>query len=303
MNPYAHTDDPEPRTHQYDPSKASTSQFSFYDDDITDIEKSVLGHITNAAFTHENFYNDERNNVDREYYRKPPPTTTFKPWQSPNSDINDEYSYDEDDNDYRNPPPVSNQPKPKYNSKSYYSERNQDRRKKNKPRSYHTPNYYKYYKSNYPDSQRNNDYNQKNMYVEDVPTRPELIYPLNSGYHYPDDDEYYDEKPESEPSVIENLKNNLPWPLNMVGRMGRDSNSNNEEVDSIQVTKYPDSIQSILKNIDQSETKPHNQYVQDQSEYPFLDEEDRHQNNNNEYSPYEEPQYNSYGKEAFHNLV
>ena len=139
-----------------------------------------------------------------------------------------------------------------------------------------------------------------NLFVEGTPTRPKYIYPLNSGYHYPNDDEYYDDNSDQEPTVIENIKNNLPWPLNMVGRMGKGPNSKDEN------NEYPDSIQSILKNIDQSDAEKHNQYVEYHSEYPFLNEEEsvfNNQQRENMYNPYEEPQYNIYKKNDYQNKI
>ena len=56
-----------------DNPKSSSSHHSYYDDDITDLENSVLGHISNAAFSNHLFYDDKnvhsiKNEFNDNYY-------------------------------------------------------------------------------------------------------------------------------------------------------------------------------------------------------------------------------------------
>ena len=293
MHPYTQEDIYEPKENSYDPSKASTSQFSFYDDDITDIEQSVLGHITNAAFTHKHFYNDEGNYDDD--INHPFTPTRWSEKQMDRVYHDDKESDDDDYNHYDN-----YEPKTKYGTHNYYKNVNHENHPTPKQVPYHRPYRSKYYNSDekYQEYGRRQPYDHKRRYVEDNSVRPEYRFPLNSGYHYPDQDQYYDDKPDPKPSVMENLKENLPWPLNMVGRMGEGLESENDK-------EYPDSIQSILKNMDEDDAKNHNTYVEDHSEYPFLREEERRSemSNSQRYNPYEEPQYNIYENDYKENQI
>ena len=102
-----------------------------------------------------------------------------------------------------------------------------------------------------------------------VNERPELTYPLNSGYKYPDDSLYYDDKydtydtEEQQPSVLENIRKNLPWPLSMVGRLGERDIEEDKR-------KYPDSIQSILSVMDNN--KDDRVTYDSHQVLPFLDD-------------------------------
>ena len=276
----------------YEPPKASTSQFSFYDDDITDLEKSVLGHITNAAFTHEKFYNDKKKDVDlkNDYYSSRYTPGYEKEFTShPREVNNDEYHY-----------PNSNyyEPNPNYRESGYHVQQKNDHEPNPEANAYTTPRQ----SPNYQLRSYNptlHQYGRSNIYVEEPQRNLMEKYPLNSGYHYPYENEYYD-APEKPKSLVENIKSKLPWPLNMVGRMGEGSDATKDGYESkSHRNDYPDSIQSILKNIDKDKRKESSYYVEDHSEYPFLEGNGKDIDDiseNSVYDTYEEPQYKMYNK-------
>ena len=259
---------------------ASPSQHSFYDDDISDLENSVLGHISNAAFTNHHFY-DNRDLVRPEYHHAPRPRDEYRepirpdyddhppsrPRKSFYHDERDHYepehykkekyfypAYEEKRTFYDKllpppptpppPPPPSHPPPPQRAPDDYrYDEYNH---REPKHGSFFDYDDYKSYGSRlYPrEPQYKENRHLPSKYYDrplyDDHYRPELEYPLNSGYkpleYY---ESLYDDKPDEEESVLDNIKKNLPWPLSMVGRMGKESKEEDR-------TKYPDSIQSIL---------------------------------------------------------
>ena len=62
--------------------------------------------------------------------------------------------------------------------------------------------------------------------------------------------------------MIENLKKHLPWPLSMVGRLGEEEREERERTE-----RYPDSIQSILRDIQPSQETHYDTH----QVLPFLD--------------------------------
>lgn len=273
-----------------DDPEASTSQQSYYDDDISELENSVLGHITNAAFSNHQFYDKRippesygKFREDLKYrYDHEQPKSTYRTYDDHDfTRYKGNLGYTSEERPLRNPLHESQDIRDHYHEEEYLPERSR------LPKSSSFKNY-KYGQSNedlnhyiqrrpQSDQQYRNeikdddyDYNRFRSYGARVPKR-----------EYFDEDHYYDNSPyqknnyrepnpyrkERQTSVLDNIRENLPWPLSMVGRLGE-----NDETSRSDENTFPDSIQSILKVID-SQNDVGKEY-HDHKVLPFLDVEE-----------------------------
>ena len=307
--------------HRPDDSKASISQHSYYDDDISELENSVLGHISNAAFTNHYFYDnrdlvqhkprdshrdhDVRAHKHRYYddhhemvdHIRVPPNYNNQPshqdhYDSSRRPPSHHQSYQPTASDYRPKPQPIFDIRPQHIGKEYpYSY--EDKPRSNGHHNYRGDKYYQddnfepkhhsNFKHSYKQSIDYKSYPQdirsygsrlprEEAYRED---RDHYHYDDKSGYdYYPsrgyqdhEEPEYYDRTPdESSGSVLDNIRNSLPWPLSIVGRIGEHGSHARRE------KEYPDSIQSILNVIDAEDTNDGASYGSHQV-LPFLDVE------------------------------
>ena len=308
--------------HHEDDSKASTSQYSYYDDDISDLENSVLGHISNAAFTNHHFYDNKEKKLKRynrenhhqdiynsqkfqensqyppsrdDYYENIHPKDHFhKNFYPHENDKRDKISHFHNKHRYRTedydkrPRPYIDELMfyPTYNGKPSEGYKGQDfrpdddyhydddfhdfnDRKNNMRRPHDDYSDYDRYRS-YGSRVEKKYHGDRNYHPED---RPELRYPLNSGYKYPD---YYDDakQDDNEPTMFDNLRKNLPWPLSIVGRIGEEGDSELDHTPSAGAylkDDYPDSIQSILRVIDTNNDDKDKVHYGSHQVLPFLD--------------------------------
>ena len=269
-----------------DDPEASTSQQSYYDDDISELENSVLGHISNAAFSNHQFY-DKRIPVDSYNFREDANynyedrqpkrsyrtyddhnftgykgrTSNFrKPLRNPLHGITEDHRspyYEEHYVPERFPKPtffVHNKKSKSHDNLNHYIQR--------RPQQVHQ------YDGNKDDY--DSYYDRFRSYGARVPKREyfdEADYYDNVPYHRNHDRELNHYRKERQTSVLDNIRENLPWPLSMVGRIGE-----NDETSRSDENTFPDSIQSILKVIDSQDDV--GKEFDDHKVLPFLDVEE-----------------------------
>ena len=284
---------PPDRYHQAyydDDPEASTSQQSYYDDDISELENSVLGHISNAAFSNHQFYDkriptDSYDNLreDSKYrYEDEEPNSFYRTYDDHNfTGYKGVVGYNSKDRPSRNPGHESQDiHRDHYHEEQYYPERTRFPKSSsydhyNHGQSYGDLNHYiqrrpqpehKYRHEN-KDDDYDSYYSRFRSFGARIPKREyfdEVDYYESRPYHknnYREPNHYREER---QTSVLDNIRENLPWPLSMVGRIGE-----NDETSRSDENTFPDSIQSILKVID-SQNDVGKEY-QDHKVLPFLD--------------------------------
>ena len=296
---------PEEYYHHYydDDPEASTSQESYYDDDISELENSVLGHISNAAFSNHHFYDkripaESYGNVREgtHRYKQEPQKSSNRP--------HDDYKYKTQKGSlrhylkemplwhptYETHKEVLHQfPRDHYydDQEELYSPRekrfpNFDTRSLNqyengqsydnlyryiqrRPKHRHNQNF------EYKDDENESHFDRFMSYGAKIPKREYQNYYDEADY-YENTKSYYRAPKNYHPrerkiSVLDNIRENLPWPLSMVGRIGE-----NDQTSRRDEGPFPDSIQSILKVLD-SQDDVGKEY-EEHKVLPFLDIEE-----------------------------
>ena len=146
----------------------------------------------------------------------------------------------------------------------------------NKKSSYDTLNHYiqrrpqqahQYDDGNKDDYDYDSYYDKFRSYGARVPKRDYFDEADYHDYHRNKYRELNHYRKERQTSVLDNIRENLPWPLSMVGRIGE-----NDETSRSDENYFPDSIQSILKVIDSQDDV--GKEFDDHKVLPFLDVEE-----------------------------
>ena len=274
-----------------DDPEASTSQQSYYDDDISELENSVLGHISNAAFSNHQFYDKRiptdsynRFREDANYkYQDKQPSQSYRTFDDDHNFI----GYKGRSSNFKKPLRIPLHEITEDHQSPFYGE-------------HYVPQRTRFPKSNLlVHNKKSISYDNLNHYIQ---RRPQQVHQYNDGnkddndsYYdrfrsygaripkreYFDEADYYDSVPyhrnhdrelnsyrkQRQTSVLDNIRENLPWPLSMVGRIGENDDTSRSDENT-----FPDSIQSILKVIDSQDDV--GKEFDDHKVLPFLDVEE-----------------------------